>query len=758
MAGFDNSPKVFSTMIGKRISHYRVVEKLGGGGMGVVYRADDTKLDRAVALKFLPPDGLRDKQALERFLREARAAAALNHPNICTIHEIGEEYGQPFIVMELLIGQVLKERIASRPMKIEDLLDSSIQIAGALEAAHAKGITHRDIKPGNIFVTESGQAKVLDFGLAKLNQRRPAAAGDPADATAVSAPDLTSPGAAVGTVAYMSPEQARGEDIDARSDLFSFGAVLYEMATGNVAFEGNSSAMIFDSILHGDPKPAARINPKVPAELERIVAKALEKDADMRYQTAAELRTDLKRLKRDLESGERQSGAKKPVSSEVGVAANTEKSVAVLYFENLSGAKEDEYFRDGMTEDIITELSKISKLRIFPRSEMLAYRDKPVAAPQVGQQIGAAYVLEGSVRRAGNRLRITAQLVETRTRHSVWAERYDRQIEDIFAIQDEIARSIAQALRVTLSPQEEKIIAHKPTENLQAYDFFLRGRSYARRENLDFALQMFEQAIRLDQGFALAHAGIANVCALQYDSRGQKPEFMARGRAACERALALDPQLAEALVARGHLFYSEKRYAEAIRNVEQALSRKPDCDGAYNILARASFASGEYEKVADLAERALAISSDDYNVYVPLRNAFAKLGDVERERRVRQSFMRALEQQLELVPEDVRARILVASEYANEGRNEEAVRHLETAVALRPGDANVLYNAACTFGVLKQKADALEMLRRARDAGHGNWQWAARDPDLECLHGDPEFEQIIKAGLAAGAPVASAAV
>jgi len=721
-------------LLGRTISHYRIVEKIGGGGMGVVYLAEDTKLGRRVALKFLPEDTSEDRQAVERFKREARAASALNHPNICTIYEVDEFEGRHFIAMEHLEGDTLKHAMTGQPLATDAILEYAIQIADALEAAHAKEIVHRDIKPANIFITLRKQAKLLDFGLAKLVPKAQIvgeALGASATRTSAEASEyLTSPGSTIGTVTYMSPEQARGEEVDARSDIFSFGVVMYEMATGRQPFAGATPAVIFEAILNRAPVDASRINTQIPPELGRLIEKSLEKNRTTRYQSSAVLRSDLQRVKSDVLAGR--------------TAKSTEKSIAVLYFENLSGAKEDEYFRDGMTEDIITELAKVKTLQVFPRAAIAAFRDKPVTGPEVGQQLDAAYVLGGSVRRAGNRLRITAQLVETRTGRSVWAERYDREMKDVFEVQDDIARSITQALRITLSPQEEKTIASKPTESLQAYDYFLRGRNYTRRENLEFAMQMFEHAIKLDPGFALAHAGIANVCGMQFELHGRDSRWIEKGLAAANRAFELDPQLPEALTARARIYHAQQKYDEAIQYARMAIECKPDCESAFDILGRALFSSDRWDEAISLMDRALAAAGDDYNVFIPYVNALSAGGEIDRAVALRQRQAGVLEQHLDLVPEDVRARILLATTYAYLGKRSNASEHLEKAVAMRPNDPNVLYNAACTYGLMQMKNEALMMLAKSAETGFSDFEWASRDPDLASLHDEPEFKRVLE--------------
>ncbi len=736
-------------LIGNTVRHYTIVRQLGSGGMGVVYEAEDAKLGRRVALKFLSPEMKQDAASLERFQREARASSALNHPGICTIFAIEQHEQQHFIVMELLDGQTLAQKMAGRPIPLDETVALGIQIADALESAHAKGIVHRDIKPANIFVTGRAQAKILDFGLAKVGGERravPSAAVASQLETVGPRDELTMPGTTLGTVSYMSPEQARGQLTDARTDLFSFGTVLYQMATGVLPFEGETSAVIYEAILNRDPPALDAINPALPPALGRILEKALEKDRNMRYQTATELKTDLIRLKRDLESGGRR--AADAGESRGGARKQAEKSIAVLYFENLSGVKEDEYFRDGITEDIITELSKIRGLNIFSRPTVLAYRDKQVTPAQIGQQLKAAYVLAGSLRRAGARLRINAQLVDTQTDFPLWSERYDREMKDVFEVQDEIARKIAEALRITLSPQEQEALAAKPTENLQAYDLYLRGKSYARRltrHDADFALQMFESAVAQDPLFALAFAAIANVCASYYYLYDRELAWIDRAQAACERAVTLQPELPEVQVAQGWIHYASARVEESIRCARLAIERKSDCEGAYYLILRALFSAGRHHEVVAMADAALEASGTDYNVYVPIMNALNTLGKEEALRNVRQRAMLALESHLKEMPEDARARTLLAAYYAMMDRADDALREARLAMVLRPDEAMVHYNAACTFCLLNRKAEALDAMSKAWKAGYRDPIWARRDPDLQSLHGEPEFERLYPA-------------
>lgn len=643
--------------------------------------------------------------------------------------------------MELLDGESLSDRIRRGPIPIESVLSIGVQIADALESAHSKGIVHRDLKPANIFVTSRGQAKILDFGLAKIDQQKPDAASNVPTAIA---DHLTSAGATMGTVAYMSPEQARGEITDARTDLFSFGTVLYQMATGSLPFQGDTTAVVFDSILNREPTPVYEVNAALPHELGRIIGQTLEKDRDLRFQSATELKTALKRLKRDLDSG-RHSGESSAAHTTVSPVAPKEQSIAVLYFENLSGMKEDEYLRDGITEDITTELSKISGLRTFFRANILPYRDRSVTAGQVGRELGASHVLAGSLRRLGNRLRINAQLIDAANEFPLWSERYDREMEDVFAVQDEIAQKIAEALRIKLSPQEQEALAAKPTQNPQAYDLYLRGRNYARRvvrQDLHVALQMYENAVSLDPDFALAHAGIANVCAQYFTHYEKQDSWLERAKAAAEKAGASGGGEPEILLAQAWIDLAEGRKETGIEKARAAIHRDPDVDGGYYLLGRALFVSGRFKEIVDMMEEALAHAGENYNISVVINNALGALGKKDALANFLHRQIAVFEAHIRKVPEDARARVLLAACFAQIGRFEEAKREADLAIALRPDDTMVLYNVACALCLANKPEDALIALRRSKETGNRSAAWVRNDPDLAMLHGHPEFEAL----------------
>jgi eukaryotic-like serine/threonine-protein kinase len=548
-------------MIGQTISHYLVTEKLGAGGMGVVYKAEDTRLHRFIALKFLS-DMEQDAVALERFRREAQAASALNHPGICTIYDIGEQDGRPFIAMEYIDGETLRSHINGKPLLLEETLKLGIQIADALDAAHAEGIIHRDIKPANVFVTKRGQVKVLDFGLAKLVPKGIAVNAD----FSGELPDSTSvAGIISGTPSYMSPEQVRGDNLDQRTDIFSLGLLLYEMSTGRQAFSGGTGGVIIEAVLTRVPAPVRSINPAVPPELEEIINKALHKDKDQRYQRAAEIRTDLQQLEREGysrasvaaeraaplrgESAARNS-TMQPVASRPQRVSKVIDSLAVLPFENASRDPEHEYLSDGIPGSLINALAAIPKLRVMAQSTVLRYKNRGIDPQAVGRELNVRAVLTGRILQSGESLRIGTELVDVATGSQLWGAQYDRKLGDIFAIQDEISDEISGKLRLKLTRAEKKRLTKRQTDDAEAYRLYLKGRHHWNRWTEDGfckAIEYFQQAIEKDPSYALAHAGVADAYVLLgWNSYLAPKEAFPKGRFAAMKALRLDPDLGEA--------------------------------------------------------------------------------------------------------------------------------------------------------------------------------------------------------------------
>jgi eukaryotic-like serine/threonine-protein kinase len=574
-------------MIGRTISHYRVLEKLGGGGMGIVYKAEDVRLGRYVCLKFLPERLSKDHAAVERFQREARAASSLNHPHICTIYDVDELDGQSFIVMEFLDGQTLKHRIAGRPLDIERVQEYGHQMADGLEAAHAKAIIHRDIKPANIFLTERGQIKLLDFGLAKLMPERKGIASLTHAGTAFNTTTedahLTSTGVSMGTVAYMSPEQVRGEELDERTDLFSLGLVLYEMATGKQAFAGHTSGVVFEAILNRAPAPAARLNPAISPQLEQIINKALEKNRALRYRTAADLSADLQRLKRDTDSarafqitsGTTPQTAKRPWIHFVwagalavalllfglnigglrdrvfhGSTRGRIESIAVLPFANVSNDPKTEYLSDGITESLINSLSQLPNLSVTSRNTVFRYKGQGADPQKLGHDMGVSAILTGRLIQTGDELMISVSLEDVRESRQIWGEQYNRKLSNLVSVQQEIAADIYARLRPKLEGEERKLLAKRSTENVEAYQLYLQGLFYWNKwTEADFkkAADYFTQAVQKDSRYALSYAGLADTYSL-LGAAGYLPpsEAWPKAKAAAMQALEIDDTLAEA--------------------------------------------------------------------------------------------------------------------------------------------------------------------------------------------------------------------
>ncbi len=711
---------------GTELGPYVIEAPVGAGGMGEVYRARDPRLQRAVAVKVLSAAQPTDPTRLRRFEQEARSAAALTHPNILTIYDVGTHEGLPFLVTELLEGKTLREHLAGGPLPPERVVELGMQIVRGVAAAHAVKIVHRDLKPENLFLTGPGTLKILDFGLAKL---RP----DPVLGPDTPTVGETEPGMPLGTLAYMAPEQLRGEPVDERADLFAIGVVLFEMLTGQRPFDRPSPAETIAAILHdGPPRLGATGFPA----LERVILHCLEKDPGERFHSAGDLVFALETvLETPPSSANTASDSRQPPSS-----------IAVLAFTDMSPTRDQDYLCEGLAEELINGLTHIDGLRVAARSSSFQFRGSAVDVRAVGRRLGVASVVEGSVRKIGDRLRVNVQLVDVADGYQRWSERYDRKLEDVFAIQDEIAESVATALRGVLSHREKEAL-HRPETAVESYEYFLRGRQMLHRFNrpsVEGARQMFERALELDPGYAPAWAGLADTHAWLYEWWGGGERNLQAADAASRKALDLAPNLAEAHASRGFAHALGHQYPEAGREFEEAARINPNLYEAHYYYARSSFAQGEIERSAELFRRAGETRQEDFQSMILLAQSLRMLGREDEAREANQEGIRRAERALELNPTDARALSLGGSALGDDEQHERALNWSARALELYPDDQGVLINAACLRAKLGRAEESIAILEKVFSRGWGKRDWIEHDPDYDSLRDDPRFQALLE--------------